>query len=156
MPRPNKGPQLRQNEKRNGTFYIYWTDNGSSREHSTGTSDQAAAVEYFGNWLATHSRTEWDGPRRPAQTQVIDVLDLYATEHVATKTASKAGRVKAAEIILILTKWWGSRTLDFVKPETCRAYGRARGVALSTVARELTVLRAAINYAHKNGKLIDP
>lgn len=155
MPRPNNGPQLRPSKKRGGTFYIYWTENGSSREHSTGTSDQKNAVEYFGEWLAAHAKTEWTGPRRSAETKVIDVLELYATEHVKTKIPSAAGRAKAGEIIATLSKWW-TKTLDFVKPETCRAYGRARGVALSTVARELSVLRAAIHYAHKNGKLVDP
>jgi integrase len=57
-----------------------------------------------------------------------------------------------------LLRWWGERTCDFIRPETCRAYVKAReeaGVKASTAGRELTVLRAALGYAVTNGKLID-
>ena len=112
MSRPPKGPRLRANEKRGGTYYIYWTDAGTgrSRGHSTGTSDQREAVEYFGRWLEKQSRAEWTGPRRADETLIEDVLQLYADRHVAEKIPSKAGRAKAAQCILALAKWWGDRS----------------------------------------------
>jgi integrase len=157
MSRPPKGPTLRPNSKRGGTYYIYYSEAGAgrSRRHSTGTSDQREAVEYFGRWLENNSRAEWTGPRRADETLIIDVLQLYADRHVAEKIPSAAGRAKAAQCIVALSKWWSDRTCDVIKPETCRAYVRARGVATSTSARELTVLRAALGYAYKNGHLVE-
>ena len=154
MSRPPEGPKLRRNPKRQGTFYIYWTDDrtGRSREHSTRTGDQGRAAEYFAHWLGRRGPAAWTGPRRAADAPIIDVLAVYAREHVAERVASKE---TAAYAIAALSRWWGDRTCEFIRPETCRAYVRGRGVAPATAARELTVLRAALGYAHKNGKLID-
>jgi integrase len=107
------------------------------------------------------------------------VLAIYAQEHAAEHTASPE---TVGYAIKALLGWWGERTCDYVRPETCRAYVKARttgkevmpnagqlssstrnnttppvtgAVAASTAGRELTVLRAALGYAHKNGKLID-
>jgi integrase len=93
------------------------------------------------------------GPRRAAQSRIADVLAVYAQEHAAGHTAAPE---RTGYAINALLSWWGERTCDYIKPETCRAYVKARGVAESTAARELVVLRAALNYAHKNGKLVDP
>jgi hypothetical protein len=119
MPRQTEGPVLRRNPKKDRIYYIYWTDpiSGRSREHSTRTRDQAQAAEYFARWLDKHHCTaEWTGPRRPSEVKIIDVLSLYADEHVATKIKSKAGRANIAYTIVTLNRWWLDRTLDFVKP----------------------------------------
>lgn len=78
---------------------------------------------------------------------------MYAQEHVAQHVIAKAN---AGYMMKPLIQWWGERTCDIIKPETCRAYVRERPVKPDTAARELTILRAALGYAHKNGKLIDP
>lgn len=50
-----------------------------------------------------------------------------------------------------LLPFWGDLRLSHVKGETCRRYGKWRGVSPSTVRRELGTLQAAMNYAHKEG-----
>lgn len=207
MSRPPEGPKLRPNQKRGGAFYIYWTDEetGRSRERSTGTRDLAEAHTAFAAWLGSRGAATWSGPRRAVDAKIADVLAIYAQEHAAEHTASPE---TVGYAIKALLGWWGERTCDFVKPETCRAYvkwrtGESRGdsvnrstvrderrngdilkqedghylqegnhhkrrgdafavsgkhnsgVAASTAGRELTVLRAALGYAHKNGKLLD-
>lgn len=158
MSRPPEGPKLRPNPKRQGAFYIYWTDErtGRSRERSTGTRDLAQAHQVFADWLANRDAPiTWDGPRRAAQASIADVLAIYAEEHAAEHTASPETVYYAIKALL---GWWGDRTCDYVKPETCKAYVKARAaqrIAASTAGRELTVLRAALGYAHKNGKLVD-
>ena len=157
MPRAPEGPKLRPFEKRGGTFYIFWTDEqtGRSRQCSTGTRDHGAATAFFANWLATRERPlNWNGPRRASEARIADVLVAYAQDHVAERVASKETALFAIET---LAKWWGERTCDFIRPETCRAYvrDRCKTVKDSTAARELTVLRAALGHAHKNGRLID-
>jgi integrase len=154
MSRPNQGPQLRQRKDRGNTYEIRWTDtSGRDRRLSTGTSDRGEAHKLFGEWLENREpdRIEWTAPRRAAQTSIADVLDLYATEHapqvIGTQTIGYAMRA--------LLDWWGDRTCDYIRPETCRAYVRARDVKPATAARELSVMSAALGYAFKNGKLVD-
>lgn len=162
MPRPPEGPKLRPSKKKGGTFYIYWTDPGTgrSRERSTGTRDLAEAHQAFAEWIAGGGGSgarplRWDAPRRAAQAGIADVLALYAEEHALSHTAAPERTYYAIKALL---SWWGERTCDYIKPETCRAYVKARGAGGAgegTAARELTVLRAALGYAHKNGKLIE-
>lgn len=45
------------------------------------------------------------------------------------------------------------RTVANVTKHTCGAYSRSRSRSDGTIRRELGVLRAAINYAHKEGRL---
>jgi len=155
MSRPPEGPKLRPNPKRKGVYYIYWTDprSGRSRERSTGTSDSAQAHQIFSEWLTNRDEPpRWDGPRRASQASIADVLALYAEGHVAENVVGKA---TAGFAIAALLKWWGDRTCDFVKPATCQAYVRDRAASTATAARELSVLSAALGYAHKNGKLLE-
>jgi integrase len=65
-----------------------------------------------------------------------------------------------------LLQFWGSLAVGDVKAETCRRYGRSRvrtfkdktrpsqPISKGTLRRELNVLQAAINYAHKEGYII--
>lgn len=157
MPRPAAGPQLRANPKRQGTYYIFWTEDGRSREHSTGTTDQTRAAEYFAQWLArpkASANGEWTGPRRAAETAIIDVLTLYAREYVA-KDDTVVDKERPGYAIAALSAWWADRCCDAVLPQTCNAYIRDRKAQPQTAGRELSVLRAALGYAYKNGKLIE-
>ena len=43
-----------------------------------------------------------------------------------------------------------------VTPQTCARYAEKRGRSKGTVRRELGVLRAAINYAHRSGRITRP
>ncbi len=152
-------PKLRPNPKRGGLYYIYWTDErGRGRERSTGTRDHREAAGIFADWLNERARPlDWGGPGRTSETRIADVLKLYADEHVASDAV--ASKKTALHSIDTLALWWGERTCDYVRKETCRAYVRDRvaaGWKDSTAARELTVLRAALHYAHGAGKLLDP
>ena len=55
--------------------------------------------------------------------------------------------------MLALTDFFEGRKVSEVTVETCRRYAEERGKSAGTVRRELGVLRAAINYAHKHGRL---
>lgn len=58
-----------------------------------------------------------------------------------------------------LLDFWGDRSVDAVRGNTCRAYVAKRtgaGRAQSTIRRELGTLQAAINHAHREGALIEP
>ena len=50
-----------------------------------------------------------------------------------------------------LLPFWADLKLTHVKGETCRRYGKWRDRAANTMWRELGILQAAMNYAHKEG-----
>src|ERR1700730_13626441 len=79
MPRRNSGPRLRFFERR-GCYYIFWTEDGRSRERSTGTTDREEAEKALAVFIFT--RTRRAGPRGPDETLVTTVLGDYAEVHV--------------------------------------------------------------------------
>ena len=146
MPRRNNGPRLRWLDKR-GTYYICWTENGRSRERSTGTRDRAAAEIELAEFL--HRRQLNNGPRDPSQILVTDALADYAEERGAKVVAAD----RIAYAIGPLADFWEGRTISDVSGPTCDAYTLSRGRSNGTIRRELGVLRAAINHAHLAGRL---
>jgi integrase len=80
---------------------------------------------------------------------VTDALADYAEEH--GKETAAPWRIAAAMKPLI--SFWKVRSVADVSRETCRAYVKARHRSAGTVRRELGVLRAAINYAHREGRI---
>jgi integrase len=164
MPRRNSGSRLRFLEKR-GCYYIVWTEGGRSRERSTGTADRGAAEIALAEFINRRNRDA--GPRDPAQILITDVLADYAQEH-GQETASP-WRIAAA-LKNGLVPFWQGRAVAEIDRETCRAYVQSRvrvpqgrkspsplkvqrSISAGTVRRELGVLRAAINHAHKSGRL---
>src|SRR5215468_12737244 len=61
--------------------------------------------------------------------------------------------VAAGTLTIALTAFWEGMTLAEVTPEACERYQQARARAKGTMRRELGVLRTAINWAHKNGRI---
>ncbi|QDM19235.1 tyrosine-type recombinase/integrase [Tardiphaga sp. vice278] len=146
MPRRNSGARLRFLEKRQ-CFYIVWTDGGRSRERSTGTADRKLAESALADFL--HLRTRDAGPRDPAEIFVTDVLADYAEER-GPETASP-WRIAAA--VKAMVPFWQGKTVAQITRESCRSYVTARARSAGTSRRELGVLRAAINHAHRCGRL---
>src|SRR5207253_7507157 len=58
--------------------------------------------------------------------------------------------------VLALADYWEGNSIADVTSQTCTRYAQKRGRSAGTVRRELGVLRAAINYAHKNGRITRP
>jgi integrase len=146
MPKRNEGPKLRWLAKRRA-YYINWTEHGRSRERSTGTPDREQAEAFFAEWLRMRGRRRW--PRDPSEMLVTDVLNDYASER-GPKVA--APRVIGCAVDA-LTEFWQGMVVADVTPYTCGLYVETRGRSVNTVRRELNVLRTALNYAHKHGRL---
>jgi integrase len=154
MPRNAKGARLYwRADKR------VWLIRDTGRpDRSTGTSDRRAAENALAGYIA--AKDTITGTRRPDQMGVAEVLDLYAREHAVTVAAPE--RIGAA--IEMLLDFWGDLSVSDVKAETCRRYGRSRirtfkdkpsqPISNGTLRRELNVLQAAINYAHKEGYIL--
>jgi integrase len=149
MPRRNQGPRLRWLAKRH-CFYITWTEQGRSRERSTGTADREQAQVKLAEFL--HQRDRRGGPRHPDEILVTTLLTEYATER-GTKVSAQD---RIAYAVLALTDFFEGNSLADVTPQTCVRYAEKRGRSAGTVRRELGVLRAAINHAHRNGRITRP
>jgi integrase len=149
MARRNQGPRLRYLAKRN-CYYITWTERGRSRERSTGTADRQQAEVIFGEWL--QRRGQRRGPSDPAAILVTDVLKEYLEQRAPKVLAP----VRIAYAVLALTDFFEGNVVADVTPQTCSRYVEKRERSLGTVRRELGVLRAAINYAHRCGRITRP
>lgn len=146
MSRRNQGPRLKWLAKRN-CFYIVWTEHGRSRERSTGTADSGQAEAAFGEWLQARGRR--GGPSDPSGILVTDVLASYASER-GEKVESPE---RIAYAIDPLLQFWQGLAVSDVTPLTCSRYAAQRGRSDGTIRRELGVLRAAINYSHRCGRI---
>lgn len=80
---------------------------------------------------------------------MTDVLADYAEEH-GPETAAP-WRIAAA--LKAMVPFWQGKTVANVTRETCRGYVTFRKRSAGTARRELGILRAAINYAHRAGRL---
>lgn len=85
--------------------------------------------------------------RKTVQTNdVLTILDQYMREHDTVSAERTRYAVKA------LKRFFVGMTVESIDIPLCRQYVAFRmdeGVAMSTIARELTVLRAACNHAYK-------
>ena len=80
---------------------------------------------------------------------MTDILADYAEEHGTTTAAP--WRIGCA--IDALAPLWTGRMVAEITKQTCTRYATARGRSPGTVRRELGVLRAAINHAHREGRI---
>jgi integrase len=149
MPRRNKGPHLYWHRNRE-CWYIAWTERGRSRERSTGTADREPAQIALAEFLRQRDRNA--GPRDPAEVLVTDLLTEYSAERGPKVTAQN----RVAYAVLALTDFFEGNSVANVTLQTCARYSEKRGRSPGTVRRELGVLRAAINHAHRNGRITRP
>lgn len=148
MPRPNRGPSLKFNRER-GRYYVVWFEVGSRKQRSAGTADREEAEAFLAEFLRQRRLRQHAGPRDPSEFPIADALDLYGELHGPT-TADPA-RIDHA--ILALLPFWGESMVGDISDETCRAYCDDRGKADGTMRRELGTLRAAVNFAHRKGRI---
>lgn len=149
MPRPNTGPRIEQVSGR-AALYIVWYEGGRQRRRSTGTRDSRAAEAQLAAFLRERElRQRPSGPAHPSGYQIAAALDIYGTLHAPTA----ADPQRIAYALVPLLEYWGEQTVDAVTKQTCKAYANWRGKSDATVRRELGTLKAALNFAHSEGRL---
>lgn len=149
MPRPNRGARLEAVGGR-PALYIVWYEGGRQRRRSTGTSDRREAEAKLAGFLRERELAERPaGPAEPGSYLIASALDLYGTLH-APNTADPA---RIAYAITPLIDFWGDQTVSAITKQTCRRYAEWRDRKPGTVRRELTTLRAALNFAFEEGRL---
>jgi integrase len=156
MPRPTRSPYIA--ESKGGNFEIRWTEGGRSFRRATGTGDRPTAEKILAHFIVLKDRGELE-PAAPAQASVLimDLLDTYRAEHVEMRVASK----ETADFILgRLHSFFGPMAVsdilpahidDYIAQRRCGKIGK--GAKDSTIERDLSVLRAAINYAVRRRRI---
>jgi integrase len=128
-----------------------------------GIADRSGAERALEAYLAEKHRPD-GGDGDPNKTLIADILTMYGRER-APQTARPdvvAGAIRP------LIDFWGDKYVGDVTPGRCRDYwawrntqpqrrfkdlDAARRVSISTARRELEVLSASINHAHKERRL---
>lgn len=161
MPRPNKGPRLEANSF--GVYEIHWSDNGRSKRSSTRTSDFRSAQKVLANFILLK---ESDAIRSTERLVMVrDILgdpDVpgadYWHEHIQSdKVSDKATpRYTYAKLIphfghLAVRDIDPIHVDDYIAKRKAGRIGRPS--VGHTIARELSVLNAAINYAVRKRRL---
>lgn len=151
MPRPAKGARLHKFKHRP---YWYIRDTGQP-DRSTGCTDRREAEKRLAAYIATRGRE--GAANEPENVTCDEVLAIYLEEYAMTVASPE----RIAYAVEALLPFWGSLKLPSVKGETCRRYAKTRvrhfsdgttkPISTGTIRRELGVLQAAMNYAHKEG-----
>ena len=149
MPRPNRGPYLKFVAERGG-YYIFWSECGVTRKRSTGTKNIGEAENALAEFI--HQRQIFDtpsGPKDPYCVLITDALELYG----ALKAPTTAAPERIGYAIDALLTFWSGKSIGDVDKQACKSYQKHRNRAVGTVRRELTTLRAALNFAHEENLL---
>jgi hypothetical protein len=149
MSRHNQGPRLDFLRKRD-RYYIVWTENGRSKQRSTGTANRESAEIELARFLRQRKRCS--SPRDPAEALVTDILIDYMN--------ARAGKVRAVSRIAYavepLSRFFEGISVQQA-PSRCDASSKwrrnTRQIKSGIARRELNVLRAAANHAFRTQQL---
>lgn len=142
MPREKSPPRLVRNDK--GTWYVaHWNGSRTIRA-SLGTTDEKEAQVRFGYWLVEQDHAD------ESELTINDLLAFYWREH-AEKHAADPERIDYA--LAQLRPFFGGWKPSDIRPALVNKYVERRGVAPGTTRRELSVLVAALNHAHRFGRI---
>ena len=172
MSRQSKGARLwlEPERKENGKLRkrAMWVIRDGTHKLSTGCTrgERSNAERALAKYIATKYQPSRQRDRDPAETLVLDVLNLYLVE-VASKHARPD---EAKQRILTLADFWQPYMLTNISGQLCRNYVKwragqpwkssrpektnraARTVTEATARRELEDLRAAINHHISEGR----
>lgn len=130
-------------------WYIVWSERGRSKRASTGEADRRKA-QFI---LAAFILERQSGPAaEPARVGVAAALDEYYEQHAKGLPSAEQAEIAVRH----LTAYWGAATVDRITElEQDRYFRRRReqGVGDETIAREQSVLRAALNRKVKAQQL---
>lgn len=150
MARRNNGPRIRWFPER-GAYYIVWSENGRSKERSTGTRDRDQAEAALADFIQDRRREL--GKLIPAnQLLITEVMDAYLLE----AKMEPESKERASYAVVALTEFWTGKSVADVDKDSCDKYGESRvGRSDGTIRKELGVMRAAINHAADARRLKD-
>lgn len=147
MPRPRLPARLRQ-RKDDKAWIIHDGEKRIRTGHRDGQREQAEA--FLREYLIS----------KAAKIQVVSLPQEVTVGRILATYLDGVGQEQNVDrqmyAVKALAPFWANRMVGDVKGVTCREYRKSRKVESSTVRRELGVLQAAVNYAHREGMLTYP
>lgn len=138
-------PRLEKSTK-TGVFEVRWTErkDGVSRSRSLSlrTTDRVQAQSSFEAFIA--------GEEQSARAVKSPTVDDLVSRYRAFLASHRPNAETQNICLQHLTREIGAVRVTDISPERLRQYAQRRGVADSTLRRELQVLAAVINYAVKH------
>ena len=148
MPRRRTGPRLITRSNKPFYFIRFIDHDGKQKERSTGTADSGEAEEVLEEFLK-----ERRGVERPREHRRILIAEVLA-DYADFKSDNPASAERIAYAMIHLLEFWGEKTVDHINRETLKRYGQKAPRSPSTVRRELSVLRAALNHAAAMNRML--
>ena len=150
MPPKPKGPRIVTRKNKDNFYLRYWDPEiKGSRDITTGTSISEEADEFLEDFLREQRSMRLGLAVAPHRITVAQVLVDYANFKLGEKNADRLGYSMRH-----LLGFWGDRTLDHVNIESIKTYERCADRKASTIRRELTDLRSAVNHAINMNRLV--
>lgn len=122
----------------------YWFIKDDGKRHPTGCAEGEIerAEEALRAFVAEKYQPERGGSA--AQVTVGDILIVYLDEKCPETSRPKETQAAIARLNL----FWGNRKANEIRGKTCREFAEERGTE-SGARRDLEVMRAAVNYYHR-------
>jgi integrase len=130
-------------------WYIVWSEGRRSRRVSTGTKDREQAELALAALRLESARKP---EARPEEVAIAVVLNDYVDGYAVGKPSHQQAVIARKHLLA----FYGVATVDKIHQGTHDEYEltrKAHGVGNDTINRERTVLRAALNRAHRKGWL---
>lgn len=150
MPRQSLGPRL---VRRNGkpSYYVRYIDEetGKPKDLSTGTRNSVEAQEFLEDFMRERRLAHSGHARAPNRVKIADVMDVFH------RHLTKEGRGdRFYHSMVHILAFWKDDCLNRITPALVSDYIRTNirdnegdGRSRSTIRRELSDLRAAVNHA---------
>lgn len=146
MPRPSKPARLYQ---RPDTQEWVIRDAGKDvRTGYRGDSGRGPAEEALGRYLSKKLTRQAASITEPLDIRDVPV-SVVLTHYLENLREEMAAPARQAHAVKAMVPYWSRLNVSDISEETCRAYVKTRPSA-STARRELGVLRAALNKAHRS------
>ena len=151
MPRQSLGPRLvHRKDKPNLYVRFIEPETGKQKDVSTGTRESEEAQEVLEEFLKDRRLSRSTRALPPYRVTIAELLDEYHSELVEE---GRGERLYSS--MQHLLEFWKDACVDAIKPRAVKAYIRQsvrsddnpEGRSRSTVRRELSDLRAAVNSA---------
>ncbi len=151
MPRTPTPPRLERDRKnkKNGNYYVYWTEAGRSREHSTRTRDREQAEIYFAEWKLRRLRP--DRAIEPHEFFVANAVANYLSKRMNHVADPERLANAARPVIEFFDGYTVGDLNEVLILEYCSKRKNTRNgrvVQPGTLRRELSLLSSAIKRAY--------
>lgn len=133
-----KRPKI--NGRQTDIWYVTWSESGRSKRLSTGHKDKSAAKQWLEQYKAITEQPQSDAS-----------VDMILTAYMDERVDHGRNKSNLETSLKPLRAFFGAMTPNLITQGKIRAYEAYRGEKPASIERELKTLRAALNWALREG-----